>query len=875
MKVEYLENFKGNIYITNHFDKSGINIEDTSNALILKNPIQVEALIGDAPITVSNSFTFGKDGFSLRIYGAQDWFSDYSFKRDNFNLNNAVIYDVYNNLYLNAGHIYYDGNETTFDLNEWVVNAGDTTFKISDFALFNFQTDQVAGNFPFQTKNKIEFDSNCLTIENNMWYQYNDGSQTDNVINNQAKLTLNDSLLSIDIKHANVEGYYYLGQQCANYQFKHDGLYVNGHAPNTANGFVVLDSNSQIPFNLLPQNESFIEQITKSVSSYTTEGVVTIDDLSSGLIIAVVDNNGRQVYPDIQYNERKCATISAVYQNQQSNATWTIYKEKSKQINYFDTLVENAELFDTATNLGDFAINVGNNKVAYWTRNTVVPTTGNIYFAQGVSNSNIWFKLEDKNIGGALYGLPGSQTLNGDIHFYSKNSSFRNGAIGGAASSKCRDIYVTLENVETKGAFYCSMGEADNYYINLNGGTYGDSSNVASDFYVFQRGSGLNNTKVTTNDIYFTCNGGTFNANLIIGPNVKTKNTQTSLCCEVHDITAVLNDGFIDNETADSTSCNIYCGWISGQNNIPTASLNDIKLIINGGQWFDNINLENGKGIYSGPAVTNGIATVNNCYLQMNGGDASILFSGGYVQNNAKLDILGDIKIVFNGGVVGNLLAVETADSIASNNGYIRVHGNSYIYINGGTIKGVVNPSNKHIQSLGKEIIDGERYVVLSGNTNYDCIFNGGLNNNTTRDSIMIFENYTGTLESDSVLEGFKSIVFKKNTNIIFNGTWTNNSNSYDIDMSRRSVDYADSFIVQGIPQPGTINLTLSDTISLQNEWKIMDNIDTLPVINIVYNNTILTTISNVNTPISNTNTVLDGYQFKIEERNLILYKGL
>ena len=102
---------------------------------------------------------------------------------------------------------------------------------------------------------------------------------------------------------------------------KANDIKYNSNSLNTAGGLVKLDSNSRIPDN----SYQHIEKIVKTLASYTSNSVVTINDLTSGLIVAVINNEGKQVYPDIQY-VNGCATIVADFEDGIVDTTWTIFK---------------------------------------------------------------------------------------------------------------------------------------------------------------------------------------------------------------------------------------------------------------------------------------------------------------------------------------------------------------------------------------------------------------------------------------------------------------------------------------------------------------------------------------------------------------------
>ena len=49
-----------------------------------------------------------------------------------------------------------------------------------------------------------------------------------------------------------------------------------------------------------------------------------------------------------------------------------------------------------------------------------------------------------------------------------------------------------------------------------------------------------------------------------------------------------------------------------------------------------------------GPLVTNGRVTINSINMELNGGDVSTFFGGGYPQQNGQIDVLGDVKLIIN-----------------------------------------------------------------------------------------------------------------------------------------------------------------------------------------------------------------------------------
>ena len=94
-----------------------------------------------------------------------------------------------------------------------------------------------------------------------------------------------------------------------------------------------------------------------------------------------------------------------------------------------------------------------------------------------------------------------------------------------------------------------------------------------------------------------------------------------------------------------------------------------------------------------------------------------------------------------------------------------------------------------------------------------------------------------------------------------------NNTSAFDVDISRRSIDYADTPVFTGY-MPNTINLTIGDTETLAN-WIIAD---AFPVggVSIYYGGAKIAEVSAVNNAISGTNTDFDGWGFAIVNNKLV-----
>lgn len=86
-----------------------------------------------------------------------------------------------------------------------------------------------------------------------------------------------------------------------------------------------------------------IESVSKTLNGYTNGSkaeanqVVTINDLDAGLIVAVLNASGEQVYPTITYSNG-VATLVANYEDGDVDATWTIYKTKAITANLANTV---------------------------------------------------------------------------------------------------------------------------------------------------------------------------------------------------------------------------------------------------------------------------------------------------------------------------------------------------------------------------------------------------------------------------------------------------------------------------------------------------------------------------------------------------------
>ena len=94
----------------------------------------------------------------------------------------------------------------------------------------------------------------------------------------------------------------------------------NNHSLNTAGGLVVLDSNSRLPSSVIPP---FAQPIIKILSNYKDgNSKVIINDMTPGLIFAVINNENKHVYPDIEY-VNGCAVLTA---SGVSDVKWVIYK---------------------------------------------------------------------------------------------------------------------------------------------------------------------------------------------------------------------------------------------------------------------------------------------------------------------------------------------------------------------------------------------------------------------------------------------------------------------------------------------------------------------------------------------------------------------
>ena len=561
--------------------------------------------------------------------------------------------------------------------------------------------------------------------------------------------------------------------------------------------------------------------------------------------------------------------------------------EDAIEINPFEIEVKDAEIFGYLTS-GSFVSVNSNDKVSYWSQNTIIPT-GSFYWSDifniDETSENLWVKISNTNISNTTpLGLHEAQTLNGDIHILYKDSTLYNSAGAGQKKSKCKNIYVVYDNVTTIGANYSTMGYVDNgdVFIDVK------NSRLTSIFY---GGTGRNKTNnfqkihnvyATYTNTDFTITNGTNSLHILAGVSSKTNTNSASVYSVVNDIFVTLNEGNVFN-TNPSKQYELFAGgYYSDSNDVLGGIINNINLVINGGRYFDLSAVKNGEGIFAGPFVSSkSKVQINNINIEVNGGEISDVFGGGYAQQNGIIDILGDVKITINGGTITNVVGLSTnSDSIHSGTGYAKYHGNIYIYLNGGSV-GYVHPGERHAASTsyaggdGKEALLGEGYVILSGNQNWSTHIQGNILHQgatTEPHNTLIFDNYTGTLTAESQLIGFRHCIFKENSNVKIESEIINMYPVWEVDLSRRSVECAGTPVLSGFA-PSGIDLTVDDH-NILSTW-VIDIRNEFPPsgINVYYNGSSIATVNTPNTAISGENP-FSGWGFSIEDGKL-LFKEL
>ena len=558
--------------------------------------------------------------------------------------------------------------------------------------------------------------------------------------------------------------------------------------------------------------------------------------------------------------------------------------------NIFKNNIKEAELFGTASNLNNFSIRNNNEVYAYWSKNTIIPT-GNLYFASNVNlngANGLWLKIKDHDLSDTvLYGLNSNETLSGNLNLMIENCIMKNASFGGSYNSTINnDLNIKLKNVTCTGAF---MGTNTDVLGNFNFEFTDLTIEKTKYFYIgpfFKPGSA--NITYNVNDINVKLNSGIIKANFTPGLCVNNS-SRANITVNAGNINVILNGG---QTYLNDDSNSFFCGGNLLKNKVSSfvANYNSINVIINGGKWFDSVNLINGVGIFAGPVCGKGTANINNVYMELNGGNVSTLFGGGYPQSSFIVNILNDVNIVINNGTIGNILGMSTISTSTDNDiGTNHTFGNVYIHINGGNILSLVHPGVRHRNKIdsNQEMLDGEGYVIISGNTNYSCNFQGNVlheETTSTPDCHLIFENYNGSIHNGAEIIGFKDIQFRKNTSVNFDVTFTNNTNTWTIDLSRRDVDYNNIPIINFINSLSNlsgfnIELILSESNVLTDYLIISDEDSTIlnnfsnKTIQVKYNDETIYTGSmfSSNTPftISNQDSIFNNYGFITDESSI------
>lgn len=166
---------------------------------------------------------------------------DYIFDGGGFNFANAL------RLSISAWYEPNVGIESSagifFDMTEMIFNTGNITFNTDDIMMINLLPD---GNSKTQFDFTDTISLDCL--------RYN--AESNSTLNSTLEVT--EQKVNIRVRN---------NDEQHDYAFQSDGLYVNDCAPNTADGIVMLDSNSHLPSNVL---NGLSGSVTKVLANYTS-----------------------------------------------------------------------------------------------------------------------------------------------------------------------------------------------------------------------------------------------------------------------------------------------------------------------------------------------------------------------------------------------------------------------------------------------------------------------------------------------------------------------------------------------------------------------------------------------------------------------------
>ena len=205
----------------------------------------------------SNHFSIGDtiiaDNFDFSGAGGSDiYIPEMTFNTHGFTFNAySTYYSAYPNdgrTTFNTGDMTFNTEDMTFNTGDMAFNTGDMTFNTGDMVVINFNE-----HFDIWDYNtKIDLTNQQLILSQKSHYLTGFAPS----FYEKAEMNFNNATAKISVTYyPNKEqidenlwnGDSFTGLINTDYEFKHDGLYVNNHAPNTAGGIAMFDSNSRIP----------------------------------------------------------------------------------------------------------------------------------------------------------------------------------------------------------------------------------------------------------------------------------------------------------------------------------------------------------------------------------------------------------------------------------------------------------------------------------------------------------------------------------------------------------------------------------------------------------------------------------------------------
>lgn len=476
--------------------------------------------------------------------------------------------------------------------------------------------------------------------------------------------------------------------------------------------------------------------------------------------------------------------------------------------------VPSGELFGTASNINSYYVQApnSNDKVAYWTKNTVIPS-GNIYFNTGITTGVTWLKISDKNLetsNTTIYGVPANGVLTGSINYYMENCQFKNIAIGGPATAKIMngDLNVTFKNCSCTATGIMGFNISDNINVKcniINSTCTGTNGWLISALY---RNNHTVKSEINTMDIHIKDCVFNKDKNAYIGVfanSSKSANQPSDTnYCHIKEINIVLDNCYKQGTfSVDNQYHPIYCGGYAADtynaNDKTTLYIDNINVKINSGRYHyiaegETVEYDNGRAIYLGTWSNNkGKTVIGNINCEINGGEFFYLLCGPATQGDGVGIVTGDTHVYINGGKfngIGGMGGISTG----SGSQHIITSGTIYIHLNGGE-PNAIYPGMRHgahntVTGDGREYCQNS-YIIVSGNNNFtDTYFRGCVmhNDDAFRQSNLIFDNYTGNIISGSII-GFENIEIKDNSSVTLTDVRLHNNNPWVLDLTHRSID--------------------------------------------------------------------------------------